>query len=140
LVGTLPTPSPYTACSSPPPPSADKFTYLSDVWAIDVETMTWHNPKCAGESPAPRYGHSATVIDFSYVGLRWPGCAPVSSGGGLCVYVCVCACVCMRVCLTVCARVRVCACACVCVCEMIVYVVARTVCATLSCLSVFVAC
>eukprot|EP01138_Halocafeteria_seosinensis_P006050 gb/GECG01006184.1/.p1 GENE.gb/GECG01006184.1/~~gb/GECG01006184.1/.p1 ORF type:complete len:255 (+),score=24.77 gb/GECG01006184.1/:1-765(+) len=41
-----------------------KFQYLNDVWAIDIDTMTWHNPKCAGRGPGPRYGHSATVIDY----------------------------------------------------------------------------
>ena len=45
---------------------ADKFAYTNDVWAIDVDTMTWHNPRCAGHAPAPRYGHTATVIDYKY--------------------------------------------------------------------------
>ena len=47
--------------------AVDAFKYLNDVWAIDVDTMTWHNPRCAGGGPAARYGHTCTVIDFSCV-------------------------------------------------------------------------
>lgn len=54
-----------TTLPSPPPHATDKFTYLNDVWAVDVDTMTWHNPRCAGGGPSPRYGHTTTVIDFS---------------------------------------------------------------------------
>ena len=42
----------------------DKFTYLNDVWAIDVDTTTWHQLRCSGTGPAPRYGHTITVIDY----------------------------------------------------------------------------
>jgi hypothetical protein len=41
-----------------------KFAYLNDTWALDIDTMKWHNPKCAGRSPGARYGHAAVVIDF----------------------------------------------------------------------------
>jgi len=48
------------------PRSADTFVYLDDVWAIDVDTMTWHNPACAGGGPSARYGHTASVIEYKY--------------------------------------------------------------------------
>jgi len=38
--------------------------YCNDVWAIDLDTMTWHNPSCAGRSPGARYGHTTTVVDY----------------------------------------------------------------------------
>ena len=38
--------------------------YCNDVWAIDLDTMTWHNPTCSGRAPGPRYGHTATVVDY----------------------------------------------------------------------------
>lgn len=44
--------------------SSDEFVYLDDVWAIDVDTMTWHNPACAGGGPSARYGHTASVIEY----------------------------------------------------------------------------
>lgn len=43
----------------------NKFKYLSDVWAVDVDTMTWHNPRCAGGGPDARYGHTCTVVDYT---------------------------------------------------------------------------
>lgn len=47
-----------------PATAADEFVYLDDVWAIDVDTMTWHNPACAGGGPSARYGHTASVIEY----------------------------------------------------------------------------
>ena len=38
--------------------------YCNDVWAVDLDTMTWHNPTCSGRAPGPRYGHSVTVVDY----------------------------------------------------------------------------
>ncbi|CAE7726783.1 GPA3, partial [Symbiodinium sp. KB8] len=42
----------------------DKFMYCNDVWAIDLDTMTWHNPTCTGRAPGQRYGHTVTVVDY----------------------------------------------------------------------------
>jgi N-acetylneuraminic acid mutarotase len=42
----------------------DRFVYCNDVWAVDIDTMTWHAPKCAGRGPGPRYGHTATMVDY----------------------------------------------------------------------------
>ena len=36
--------------------------YLNDVHVLDVETSTWHDVRCAGEPPPPRYGHTATLV------------------------------------------------------------------------------
>eukprot|EP00937_MAST-01D_sp_MAST-1D-sp2_P000687 g687.t1 len=38
------------------------FEYFNDVHVLDVETSTWHDVRCAGDPPAARYGHSATLI------------------------------------------------------------------------------
>lgn len=38
------------------------FVYLNDVHVLDVETSTWHDVRCAGEPPPPRYGHTATLV------------------------------------------------------------------------------
>jgi len=38
------------------------FQYFNDVNVLDVESSTWHDVRCAGEPPSPRYGHSATLI------------------------------------------------------------------------------
>lgn len=42
----------------------NKFAYLNDTWALDVDTMKWHLPKCAGRPPGGRYGHTAVVVDY----------------------------------------------------------------------------
>ena len=42
----------------------NKFAYLNDTWALDVDTMKWHLPKCAGRPPGGRYGHAAVVVDY----------------------------------------------------------------------------
>ena len=34
------------------------------MWAIDIDSMTWHKPTCAGRGPGARYGHCAVVIDY----------------------------------------------------------------------------
>lgn len=34
------------------------------MWAIDLDTMTWHNPTCTGRAPGQRYGHTVTVVDY----------------------------------------------------------------------------
>lgn len=38
------------------------FVYLNDVHVLDVETSTWHDVRCAGEPPPPRYGHTSTLV------------------------------------------------------------------------------
>ena len=43
-------------------------------------------PACAGDGPAPRYGHSAVVVDFKCARSGGGG----GGGGGGCVCVCVC--------------------------------------------------
>lgn len=42
--------------------AAESFTYLNDTWVIDLDTLTWHEARCGGEVPPPRYGHTAEVI------------------------------------------------------------------------------
>jgi host cell factor len=39
-----------------------KFFYYNDTHLFDAETCTWHNVKCSGELPAPRYGHSVALV------------------------------------------------------------------------------
>ena len=39
-----------------------KFNYMNDVWVIDIDTLTWHQPKCAFKPPGVRYGASASII------------------------------------------------------------------------------
>ncbi len=41
---------------------SSKFEYLNDTHVLDIETSTWHNVRCAGEIPEPRYGHSCIVV------------------------------------------------------------------------------
>ncbi len=40
----------------------EEFTYLNDTWVIDLDTLTWHEARCGGEVPPPRYGHTAEVV------------------------------------------------------------------------------
>lgn len=47
-----------------------KFVYLNDVHVLDVETSTWHNVRCVGDVPAPRYGHSASLVGSRYKSFR----------------------------------------------------------------------
>jgi hypothetical protein len=41
---------------------SSKFEYLNDTHVLDVETSTWHNVRCGGEIPEPRYGHSSIAL------------------------------------------------------------------------------
>ena len=36
---------------------------LDDLWVFDTEAFTWVNPKTAGLSPTPRYGHQMQLLD-----------------------------------------------------------------------------
>jgi Rab9 effector protein with kelch motifs len=41
----------------------DEFTYLNDVWCLDLGAMTWYQPKLAkGPKPEGRYGHTGTLV------------------------------------------------------------------------------
>lgn len=42
--------------------NGEEFVYLNDTWIIDLDTLTWHEARCGGEVPPPRYGHTAEVI------------------------------------------------------------------------------
>jgi len=40
----------------------DKFEYLDETWLLDTEKLVWHEMKCSGQIPGPRYGHSAHLF------------------------------------------------------------------------------
>lgn len=40
----------------------DKFVYLNDLYAIEVETLVWRKVKCHGDIPPARYGHSLCLL------------------------------------------------------------------------------
>ena len=41
----------------------DEFTYLNDVWCLDLGAMTWYQPRIAkGARPEGRFGHTATLV------------------------------------------------------------------------------
>lgn len=40
----------------------DAFTYLNEIWLLDVNKLMWHKVVCTGEIPGPRYGHSCHLI------------------------------------------------------------------------------
>jgi N-acetylneuraminic acid mutarotase len=39
-----------------------KFEYYNDTHIFDGDTGTWHNVRCSGVLPEPRYGHSVVVV------------------------------------------------------------------------------
>jgi len=39
----------------------------NDVWAFDTTKLTWREMKTGGESPLPRRGHQAVMLD----GVMW---------------------------------------------------------------------
>ena len=38
------------------------FEYYNDTHLFDAESGRWHNVRCSGELPAPRYGHSVVLV------------------------------------------------------------------------------
>lgn len=42
--------------------TAGRFKYFSDVWALDITSMRWHEPRVAGRGPAARAGAGACVV------------------------------------------------------------------------------
>ena len=42
----------------------DEFTFLNDVWCLDLGAMTWYQPRIAkGPKPEGRYGHTGTLVN-----------------------------------------------------------------------------
>jgi N-acetylneuraminic acid mutarotase len=50
---------------------------LDDLWVFDTDAFTWLNPRTAGLSPTPRYGHELKLLDdgriFLFGGMRIEG-------------------------------------------------------------------
>ena len=42
--------------------SGGKFAYYNDTRMLDTRNRLWHEMHCSGETPAPRYGHSAELV------------------------------------------------------------------------------
>ena len=41
----------------------NRFEYLNDVWALNVDANKWQKLKCTGKSqPGPRYGHAIALV------------------------------------------------------------------------------
>lgn len=47
--------------------SGESFTYLNETWVLDLKTSSWQQIRCSGETPSPRYGHSAVVVGSSMI-------------------------------------------------------------------------
>lgn len=38
------------------------FSYLNDIFVLDIDENNWYQPRCRGTAPESRYGHSAALV------------------------------------------------------------------------------